>query len=703
MQTLTNGIQALSEALKENQALTSLNLSYNQIGDEGTQALSEGVKENQALTNLNLSRNQIGAEGMKDLSETLKVNQTLICLDLRRNKIGSKGIKYLSHALKINQTLTQLDLYDNQIGSYENKEVQKLIIQEFIQSLKINKSIIKLYIKGNRIKEKNLNKIYNLIKRNVNFQKKLTKSVKVGNLQLFQQLIQIEKIPLIYQLFDDDDEIYNPNNQEENTIFHTAIFHHQTEILFYLLFANNEKTDQQIISKRNFLLNFKNAKTNKSAIDLLNPNEILIQDFKNYYNQFISSSYFSSPSSFSFSTSLHSSYFNNNEKSNNFPNKLIAEIEIILMRIGKEWKTIKNEFKNELTKKQKQLFLKWLYCPVSLKFQEKQIILEVFKLLNINQFEKQTLFTNEKLLNDFQNYIKKYANSENKVFQINLKRKKKKKKKKKKNNNENKNDSFKIKSIRINKFILCLRSNLFREMISQTFPYQLEIEKEKEKKIVKEKEKGNKKETETETEKEKETEKENKTIKEKEKEKENEREKKREKRKANLTINQVTDYFTSIPEFYPFFLSEFYNLNLTRFTFTFDFENKKYNNNNNNKKNIQKIVSNNNNHKNINTNNNNKEPTTKNNNNQNNNKIQNKPTTKNRFKIQKKPTTKNSFAKSSEQLILTITKAKSILKTYNQNNLNNLINFFLEKDVSGFYQTNPLLFISNLFHFSQKL
>ncbi|KAJ3433954.1 DNA inteRNAlization/competence protein comec/rec2 [Anaeramoeba flamelloides] len=51
------------------------------------------------------------------------------------------------------------------------------------------------------------------------------------------------------------------------------------------------------------------------------------------------------------------------KKSNNFPNKLIAEEEIMLMRIGKEWKTIKNEFKNELTQKQKQLFLKWLYYP----------------------------------------------------------------------------------------------------------------------------------------------------------------------------------------------------------------------------------------------------------------------------------------------------------------------------------------------------
>ncbi|KAJ6232669.1 zcchc10 protein [Anaeramoeba flamelloides] len=393
----------------------------------------------------------------------------------------------ISEALKVNQTLTKLNLSGNHLYWGILKKDREKNIQEFIQSLKINKSIIDLNIDRNYINEKEQYKMQYLIKRNLNFQKKLTKSVKVGNFQEFQELIQIEKIPLIYQSA--PDVIDNSNNQEENTIFHTAIFHNQTEFLFHLLFANNEKTDQEIISKRNFLLNIKNAKTKKSAIDLLNPNEILIQDFKNYYDQFISSSSSSSStsssssssSSFSFSSSSsssHSIYFNNNEKSNSFPNKLIAEKEIMLMRIGKEWKTIKNEFKNELTKNQKQLFLKWLYCPVSLNFKEKQIILEIFKLLKIIKFEKQTLFSNEKLLKDFQNYIKKYSNSEKKIFQINLKKQKINEKKKKQN--ENKNDDYKIKSIQINKFILCLRSNLFREMILQTFPFQKKLEKEKE-------------------------------------------------------------------------------------------------------------------------------------------------------------------------------------------------------------------------------
>ncbi|KAJ3433810.1 leucine rich repeat family protein [Anaeramoeba flamelloides] len=407
-QTLTNldlshyeigseGMEALSECLKANQALTNLDLSNNQIGDEGMKVLSESLKCNQTLTNLDLSYNEIGAKGIQVLCESLKVNQTLINLKLSMNQIVGEGMQAVLKALKANHQFINLNLYRNKIGAEGLKYLS--------EALKVNQTLTRLDLCGIKL---------DFIK----IKKTLTKSVKVGNLQLFQELIQIEKIPLIYHQSSDDVEDI-PNNQEENTIFHTAVFHHQTEILFHLLFANNEKTDQEIISKRNFLLNFKNAKTKKIAIDLLNPNEILIQDFKNYYNQFISSQL----SSFSSLSSSTSNFNNNEHNNNNFPNKLIAEKEIILMRIGKEWKTIKNEFQNELTEKQKQLFLKWLYCPVSFNFQEKQIILEIFKLLNINQNEKQTLFTNEKLLNDFQNYITKYANSEKKIFQINLKKK----------------------------------------------------------------------------------------------------------------------------------------------------------------------------------------------------------------------------------------------------------------------------------------
>ncbi|KAJ3425351.1 rni-like superfamily protein [Anaeramoeba flamelloides] len=618
------GMQALSEALKVNQTIIFLNLSLNQFKGDGIKALCEALEKNQTILKLDLSLNKIKEEGSTSLCEALKKNQSLTRLDLSNNKIGSKGVKNLGEALKQNKTLCSLVLREIKIGYYYNKTNKEKNVQDFLQSVKSNKSLIKLHIDRNKINKKDQIKIDNIAKRNLNFQKKLTKSVKDGNFQLFKELIQIEKIPLINQSSDllnipsiEDREIING----ENTVFHTAIFHNQTEFLFYLLFANNEKTDQEIISKRNLLVNIKCPKTKKSVLDLLNPNDILIQDFKNYYNQFISTSS---------SSSTSSSHSNNNELSNNFPNKFIAEEEIMLMRIGVEWESIKEVFQNELNKNQKQFFLKWLYCPVSFNYQEKQIILEIFKLFNLFQSEKQELFSNEKLLNDFQNYIKKYTNSEKKFFRININ-----KKKKNKNNNENKNHDLQIKSIQINKFILCLRSNLFRDWILlNTVPSQKKNEKGNGKEKEKETETGT--ETETETDKEKGIEIEN--------------------EKQNLSTNQTTDYFSSIPEFYPFFLSEFYNLNINPFTFTFGFDNK--NNNNNNK-----------------FNNNNKK---------------------------KKSKTENTIEKSTEELILTTTNTKTILNTFNQNNVKKLIDFFLENDVSGFYQTNSLLFVSNLYTLSQK-
>ncbi|KAG9060730.1 hypothetical protein KI688_008941 [Linnemannia hyalina] len=67
----------LSETLKTNSSLTTLNLERNSIGDNGAQALSEALKTNSTLTTLNLLRNSIGDNGAQALSEALKTNSTL--------------------------------------------------------------------------------------------------------------------------------------------------------------------------------------------------------------------------------------------------------------------------------------------------------------------------------------------------------------------------------------------------------------------------------------------------------------------------------------------------------------------------------------------------------------------------------------------------------------------------------------------------
>ncbi|KAI8598054.1 hypothetical protein EDD21DRAFT_407131 [Dissophora ornata] len=110
------GALALSEALKTNTALTTLDLEKNSIGDEGTLALSEALKTNTTLTTLNLENNSIGNEGALALSEALKTNTALITLDLTNNSIGEEGALALSEALKTN-TVNSLYLGGNSIGN----------------------------------------------------------------------------------------------------------------------------------------------------------------------------------------------------------------------------------------------------------------------------------------------------------------------------------------------------------------------------------------------------------------------------------------------------------------------------------------------------------------------------------------------------------------------------------------------------------
>jgi len=97
-------IKLLQEALVENTTLTSLSVSWNQIGDVGAAVLAQ----NTTLTSLDVSYNEIGAAGAAALAQ----NTTLTSLDMGWNQIGAAG----AAALAQNTTLTSLHVDDNEIG-----------------------------------------------------------------------------------------------------------------------------------------------------------------------------------------------------------------------------------------------------------------------------------------------------------------------------------------------------------------------------------------------------------------------------------------------------------------------------------------------------------------------------------------------------------------------------------------------------------
>ena len=185
---MNEGARALSEALKTNTTLQSLDLegeqdesdedgwiadiannkhqqADNKIGAEGISALSEALKTNATLQSLNLESgqeesdedgwisdtsnkqnkqadNRIGAEGAGALSDALKVNTTLQTLNLKSeqestddgqiadianskhqqtgNEIEAEGARALSEALKTNTTLQSLNLESGQEESDED-------------------------------------------------------------------------------------------------------------------------------------------------------------------------------------------------------------------------------------------------------------------------------------------------------------------------------------------------------------------------------------------------------------------------------------------------------------------------------------------------------------------------------------------------------------------------------------------------------
>ena len=95
-------IQMLAEALKEDNSITHLDLSHNNIGTQGAIALAEALKENNSIIYINLDTNNIGDIGAAALAEALKINQNIIHIDLSVIDIGTDEKKALADALKAN-------------------------------------------------------------------------------------------------------------------------------------------------------------------------------------------------------------------------------------------------------------------------------------------------------------------------------------------------------------------------------------------------------------------------------------------------------------------------------------------------------------------------------------------------------------------------------------------------------------------------
>lgn len=104
----------LFEALKWNKGITELNISNNNIFDQG-ELFGKMMIFNRTLKNVCLEKTAFGFNGLRELGEALKKNKSLTTLCLGYNEIDDTGFKFIIEALKVNKTLVNLCLNGNRL------------------------------------------------------------------------------------------------------------------------------------------------------------------------------------------------------------------------------------------------------------------------------------------------------------------------------------------------------------------------------------------------------------------------------------------------------------------------------------------------------------------------------------------------------------------------------------------------------------
>jgi hypothetical protein len=115
-------------------ALTMLSLAENMLREEGTKAICEALEQNKSLKELDISgdinRSNIGGSaGAKHVAKMLRVNGGLTALDLTFNDLMDEGVSAVCEAIQSNKEtkLASLNMVMNRIGPVGAKSVAAMV------------------------------------------------------------------------------------------------------------------------------------------------------------------------------------------------------------------------------------------------------------------------------------------------------------------------------------------------------------------------------------------------------------------------------------------------------------------------------------------------------------------------------------------------------------------------------------------------
>lgn len=154
------GVVEVSKFIRDNPFVKYLDLRGNNINAKGAMSISNGVKINRSLRSLNLKWNAIGRDpsGVKALCDVLKSNLTIAHVDLRNNRVNNVGAKYIGEMLTANTTITHLDLSWNDLGVDGGLAL--------LEGLKHNNSLVDCQLSGSKVGEETLHEVAFLLRRN---------------------------------------------------------------------------------------------------------------------------------------------------------------------------------------------------------------------------------------------------------------------------------------------------------------------------------------------------------------------------------------------------------------------------------------------------------------------------------------------------------------------------------------------------------
>jgi hypothetical protein len=103
------GPAVIADAIKDNGAMTKIDISSNALCAAGGKALAEALKNNQVVTELNISSNYLGTVdgGTPDMSGVIALANVIpdmgamTSLNLASNGLGAEGAKIVAEAIKV--------------------------------------------------------------------------------------------------------------------------------------------------------------------------------------------------------------------------------------------------------------------------------------------------------------------------------------------------------------------------------------------------------------------------------------------------------------------------------------------------------------------------------------------------------------------------------------------------------------------------